>query len=127
MQTNRIRKSVEKWLTDTDIANIRKNAPKLKEFPAGCSEKRKQAIIAENKKLIEAQSRENISKILDAALEAHAEETLEIMALLCFVEPENVDDYPMSFYIRNITELLKSEETVAFFTSLLSLGKKNIF
>jgi hypothetical protein len=30
-QTNRIRKSVSKWLTDTDIANIRKRMPNIKD------------------------------------------------------------------------------------------------
>ena len=31
VQTNRIRKSVENWLTVTDILNIRRNQPELKE------------------------------------------------------------------------------------------------
>ncbi len=36
-QTNRIRKAVERWLTDTDIANIRKRQPIKEMVPDGAS------------------------------------------------------------------------------------------
>lgn len=112
-QTNKIRKSVSKWLTATDIANIRKRMPELPEDVG--EEDRKEAFAK--------QAKENLSAILDAILDEHPEETLELMALLCFVEPEDVDSHPVGEYIMAINELLQDETTVSFFTSLTSLAR----
>lgn len=112
-QTNKIRKSVSKWLTATDIANIRKRMPELPEDVA--EDDRKEAFAK--------QAKENLSAILDAILDEHPEETLELMALLCFVEPEDVDSHPVGEYIMAINELLQDETTVSFFTSLTSLAR----
>ena len=43
-QTNKIRKAVEKWLTDTDIANIRKRMPKLETVPQNANDVTKKRI-----------------------------------------------------------------------------------
>lgn len=112
-QTNKIRKSVSKWLTATDIANIRKRMPEL---PEDVEEK-------DRKEAFAKQAKENLSAILDAILDEHPEETLELMALLCFVEPEDVDSHPVGEYIMAINELLQDETTVSFFTSLTSLAR----
>ena len=112
-QTNKIRKSVSKWLTATDIANIRKRMPEL---PEDVGEK-------DRKEAFAKQAKENLSAILDAILDEHPEETLELMALLCFVEPKDVDSHPVGEYIMAINELLQDETTVSFFTSLTSLAR----
>lgn len=116
VQTNKIRKSVEKWLKLTDIPNIRKNVPPVKE---GQTKEERRAELAKA-------SKENLNKIFDAVLEEHPQETLELLGLLCFVEPENVDDYPVSFYIQNFNEIINDESVIGFFTSLMSLEQKGI-
>lgn len=114
-QTNKIRKVLESWLTKTDILNIRKNKPKIPE--GATAEERQQAI--------QAQVKENLSKMLDAILEANTDETLELLALLCFVEPEDVDNHPMSEYISSVTQLISNKDVLSFFTSLAQLGQTN--
>ena len=114
-QTNKIRKIAEKWLKNTDLMNIRSHKPK---YPEGASEE-------EKKKILQDQVKENLSRMLDAILEQNAEETLELLALVCFVEPKNVDDHPMSEYIMAVTELLNDKAVLGFFTSLMRLGQTN--
>jgi len=112
-QTNKIRKAVSKWLSVTDIMNIRKKLPDL---PEDVSEEDRKAAMTK-------QAKENLSVILDAILDEHPEETLELLALLCFVEPKDVDDHPISEYIAAINELIRDDATVGFFTSLASLAQ----
>ena len=52
VQTRLIKRAVEKWLTETDIMNIRKNMPKL---PEGIDEEEKKAKLKE-------QSAKNLSE-----------------------------------------------------------------
>lgn len=112
-QTNRIRRSVENWLTVTDIMNIRKTLPKFEEGMT--EEQRDEAVMA--------QVKTNLSRMFDSMLEIHAEETLELLALVCFVEPEHVDDYPMNEYLDAVNELLNDKAVIGFFTSLVKLGQ----
>lgn len=124
-QTNRIKKSVEKWLTDTDIMNIRKRLPVYEIIPKNASQEEKKAIFDRNKDLAEEQAKRNISTMLDAILEEHPDETLEILALCCFVEPDKVDDYPMSSYLEAFNSLINDKAVIGFFTSLASLVQTN--
>lgn len=126
-QTNRIRKSVEKWLKLTDISNIRKETPRLIDIPEDATEEEKIEIQAKNKRLAAEQAKANISRILDAAMEEHAQETLEILALAAFIEPKNVDDYPMSFYFKTFSAIISDEDTMSFFGLLTQLVGKSIF
>lgn len=113
-QTNKIKKSVEKWLTATEIMEIRKRLPV---YPDGVDEEKKKAII-------QKQANENLSAMFDAIFDSHPDETLELLALLCFVEPENVDDYPIKDYLSSIAEMLEDAEVVSFFTSFMQLVRK---
>ena len=113
-QTNRIRKSVSKWLTDTDVMNIRKRMPALP----------KDATDEERRRALERQATENFQAILDAILEEHPDETLELLALLCFVEPEKVDDHEITEYMDSISELLSNESVLGFFTSLMQSASR---
>lgn len=124
-QTNRIKKSVEKWLTDTDILNIRKRMATLEMMPKDATEEERKAIFERNKKLTEEQAKRNISAMLDAILEEHPDETLEILALCCFVEPENADDYSVGTYLEAFNSLINDKAVIDFFTSLASLVAKN--
>lgn len=125
-QTNRVKKSVEKWLTDTDILNIRKRMPVLEIIPQDASQEQRQEIFDRNKRTATEQAKKNISAMLDAILDEHPEETLEVLALCCFVEPENVDDYTVGEYLSAFNSLLNDKAVIDFFTSLASLGQMNI-
>ncbi len=121
-QTNRIRKSVEKWLKATDIMEIRRRMPQLEELVITENTQERERIIAENAKRRAEQARQNLSDILDQVLEKHPDETLEVLALCCFVEPENVDDYPVSDYLKAFYELINDEGVLGFFSLLMQGG-----
>ncbi len=114
-QTNRIRKAVDKWLKAIDLENIKKRLPKLTDIENK----------EERQKAIKEQAWKNFSDILENALEQHPEQTLEVLALACFVEPENVNDHSMSEYLQAFAELINDEGVLSFFVSLSRLGQMN--
>ena len=116
IQTNKIRKSVEKWLTATDIHNIRKRLPK---YDDKMDEKKR----AEVRK---AQMRKNFNAILDACLEEHPVETAEVIALTCFVDPEDIRNHKGSEFLGAAGEMMANEDVLSFFTSLVSLADNGI-
>lgn len=125
-QTNRIKKAVEKWLTDTDILNIRKRLPALTPMPMGASEEERKAIFEANRRLSEEQAKKNLSAMFDAILDEHPEETLELLGLCCFIEPEHIDDYKVSDYLDAFNSIISDRAVIDFFISLASLGQKSI-
>lgn len=122
-QTNRIRKSVDNWLKVTDIVNIRKRRPEIKFVPELADEDEKKAIIAENAKNRNEQVRQNLSDMLDEILDKHPDETLEVLALCCFVEPEDVDSHSMVEYLEAFNELVSNEAVISFFSLLMRVGQ----
>lgn len=115
-QTVKIKRAAEAWLTATDIMNIRKRVPVLADTLT--QEERKEALAA--------QARVNLSAMFDEIAEKHPDETLELLALMCFVEPENIDDYPMTDYLTSVTEMIGSEAVLGFFTSFAKLARTGI-
>lgn len=115
-QTNRIRKSIENWLSVTDILNIRKQIPTVKN----------DATTKERDNAVAEQMKRNMSAILDSVLDEHPDETLEVLALMCFIEPEDVDNYPVGEYLRAFSELISDKDVLSFFTSLTRLGQTGI-
>ena len=111
-QTNKIRKSVDKWLKLTDIKNIRKNVP---EIPSDLSTEEKQELMFE-------QGKKNLNAMLENILEVHPDETLELLALLCFVEPEDVDNHTVTEYLSSFNEIINNKEVIDFFGSLMRLA-----
>lgn len=124
-QTSRIRKSVENWLSVTEIMEIRKRLPKLTHVTDDMSAEKRAEIIAENRLKQSEQVRQNAMDILDAVLDKHPDETLELLALLCFIEPDDVDNHPISEYLESFTELVSNETVINFFISLARLGQMN--
>lgn len=121
-QTSRIKRSVEKWLKATDIMAIRKRMPaNIPEINNNVPVAEQSDVVAKRAEMLRDQAYKNVSAILDTMLEEHPDETLEVLAYCCFVEPEKVDDYPMGFYLAAITEMLSDESVKAFFTTLMSL------
>lgn len=125
-QTNRLRKAAARWMQNTDIINIRKRVPTFTTVPPDATREQKEEIFRANKELESQQMIKNMNAILDAALEEYPDETLEILALCCFVEPEHVDDYNISDYLGAFSEILQNSAVISFFTSLARLGQNAI-
>lgn len=112
-QTAKIRHAVEKWLKLTDVLNIRDKLPKVADdLP---EDERDKAYAERGKKVL--------TMTLDAIMDEHPDETADLLALCCFIDPEKADDYPMSDYLGAITEMVNNEDVVRFFTSLMRLAR----
>lgn len=114
-QSNKIRKAVSEWLTLTDILNIRQQKPK---FEIDMTDEERERLTAE-------QVQKNLNEMLDQILEEHAEETLNVLALMCFVDPKDADEHPMDEYIEAFNELINNQTVINFFVSLARLGQTN--
>lgn len=115
-QTIKIKNLVKDWLDATKILDIRKNMPKID----------KNLSAEERTKAIVNQALGNWSDMLDKMFIDNAEKTLALIALVNFVEPQNVDDYEMGDYLESIGQLLNDERVLSFFISLMRLNQKNI-
>lgn len=123
-QTYRIKSVVEKWLKDIDLSSIRANVPKLTPV-TGLEGEELERVKAENRKIMSKQIMENGMKILDNVMDKYADETVEILALCCFVEPSEAEGHTMSEYLESIGDLLSDKGVLSFFTSLAQLQLPN--
>lgn len=122
-QTYRVKKFAEVWLTETDIMNIRKNAPELPAIDPQAPKEEQEAQRKANKEAEEKAGLANFSKMFDAIFGEHPDETLELLALCCFVEKERIDDYMIADYLNALTAMLASDTVKSFFTSFMSLAR----
>lgn len=125
-QTNKIKKAVESWLNATDIIAIFKRKAPVEMIRENATDEEVAEITARNVEAGRKQMAQNISDILDAVMEEHPEETIRVLALCCFIEPEKADDYKVSYYLKAITSLIADKDVLDFFTSLAQLGQMNI-
>lgn len=125
-QTNRIRHSVEKWLKVTDIMNIKNSLPNFVEINDDMSEEERKEKADINKELVREQNKKKLSLILDKCVDEHAEETLELMALMCFVEPEHINEHSAMEYLKEVTEMISNKDVLDFFSSLIRLGQTDL-
>ena len=114
-QTNKIRKQVSKWITDTKIMEIRKRVPDLTDL----TEDEKKAKLRE-------QGKKNLSDILDNAFDTHPQETAELLGLMCFVEPKDLNKHKAAEYLKAFGEMISDEDVLDFFTSLMRLEQTGI-
>lgn len=125
-QTLRIKRLVEKWLTSEDIKEIRKRLPEKEKILQTMTKEEQGEIMIRNQKAQQEQMIKNFMDILDIMLDKKFDETLAVIALCCFVEPENVDDYPLEDYLGSIADLLENPNVLRFFVSVARLGQTNI-
>ena len=126
-QFNRIKRAAEKWIKETDILGIRnRKVEGLQDVPTD-NEVEAERIQKENAQKIAAQRMKNVCDLLEAMFETHAQETIELMALACFIEPEDANNHSTAFYLRNVGEMIADEDVLAFFTSLVQLEQIGIF
>ena len=114
-QSNKIRKNVSNWLELTQVMEIRKNKPV---FDDSMTED-------ERKEAIRKQAKDNLNKMLDSMLETHMEETADLLGLMCFIEPKDLDNYKMTDLLASYNEMIECEPVIDFFTSLVRLVNKN--
>lgn len=121
-QAYRIKECAEKWMKATDILSIRsKKVEGLEIINSDMSEEEAGKIREKNKALVSAQARKNFSEIFNSVFRDHPKETVELLGLICFVEPEHVREHKMSWYLANIGDILTDSDTLDFFTSLVQL------
>ena len=125
-QTLRIKRNVEKWLTSDDIKEIRSRKADLEEIKDDMTPREQGEIMLRNKEKRDEIAMKNFMEILEVMLDKKFEETLSVLALCCFVEPENVDDYEMDDYFGAIADLIANPNVMRFFASLAQLGQTNI-
>ena len=114
VQTRLIKHHLEKWLKDTDIINIRKNLPELPENVTD----------DEKDELMRKQAQANLSAMFDAIFDEHPDETIELLALFCFVPLSELDAHPVTYYMESITEMTREKAVWDFFGSLAVLGQR---
>lgn len=125
-QTIRIKRNVESWITSDDIKEIRKRMPEKEKITDGMTEDEMEEVARRNQQKIKEQLWINFLDILDVLMDKKANETLSVLALCCFVEPEHVDDYPLEDYLGSVADLLENENVLRFFGSLMRLGQTSI-
>lgn len=124
-QTYKMKSLVSKFFAKDDIAKIRARMPQIEPIPSNASDEEVARITRENAQRMRNTAKKNAMEILDIAMSVSAEDTLALLALACFVEPEAVDEHPMSFYFDSIGELMGDASVIRFFTSLAQLGTQN--
>lgn len=124
-QTNKARRLAEKWLKDTNFLELRDRKPELKTATKDMTSEERLAIVEENRKRVAEQTKRNLQDILDKVLEEYPEETLSLIAVCCFIEPEDVDKHEVGEYLDAIAELIGNPSVLNFFTSLAMLGQIN--
>lgn len=116
VQTMKIRRYVEGWLDSTKILSIRRQLPEITEDMTE----------ADKRKALADQAKKNLWAMFDRIFEECADKTIGLLALLCFIDPEEADDHEMGEYLESISELISDERVISFFTSLVRLDRKSI-
>ena len=119
VQANKIRHYVESWLKETKILEIRKNHAKQIPITADMSPEELKAVKAANEEARAKQVRKNLSDMLDACLETHAEQTLKVLAMLCFVNPSQANEIPVSELLDNFGQMIADDGVMRFFGSFM--------
>lgn len=110
-QLSRIREASRSWLDLTQLQQLRRRMP-----PARAYKDDNERIAA-----VMTQWRTNIKDMLNAALMEHPDETIELLGLLCFIEPEDLDNHEMSELFAGFMDVLNNDKLLELFTVLLSV------
>lgn len=120
-QTAKIKNAVADWIDKIDLMAIRATQPVYIALPADATAEQRAAVIKENAEIERKQTMANINKILDNMLAVHPNETLDVLALCCFVEPSDVDNHTMDEYLDCIMEMMQNKSVLNFFSLLAQL------
>ena len=106
---NKLRKKLEKYYNDCDIAKIRKNAPDFTGTETA----------SERLEMIREQGKKNLSDILDVMLEKNVDDTLAIIGEMCFLTPEEVEKCTGAELMGAALDLISDTKVIDFFTKLV--------
>ena len=120
-QTAKIKEAVSNWIEVIDLMKIRATQPKYETLSIDSTPEQRAEIIKKNAEIQKKQTMENLSKILDNMLAKHPKETLDVLALCCFVEPEHVDDYTIDEYFECIMDMMQNKSVMNFFSLLAQM------
>lgn len=120
-QTAKIKDAVANWMEIIDFVGVRAKRPAYIMIPKDATAEEIKGINAQNATIRKKQALNNISELLDNMLAKHPKETLDVLALCCFVEPEHVDDYTIDEYINCIMDMMDSQSVIRFFKLLAQL------
>lgn len=113
-QCNKIRHAAADLMQDTQVLEIRKRMPAFtgKENPEL------------RKVMIGKQSKKNISDMLDALLDTHAEETYNVLKLMCVLEPGE-EPTGLDMAMAGL-EIVTSPKVMDFLSSLARLAQSDM-
>lgn len=120
-QTAKIKTAISNWIDAIDLMKIRAIQPKYEVLPIDATPEQRAEVIKKNAEIQRKQTMSNLNKILDNMLVEHPQETLEVLALCCFVEPEHVDDYTIDEYMNCIMEMMQNKSVINFFSLLAQM------
>lgn len=109
-QTNKIRHAAAEFMKETGVLELRKRHPELtgKETDE------------EKKAALDKQARQNLSDMADLLMDTNAEKTAELLGMLCFMEPEDLENAKGIDFLTPAIEILSSKPVIDF---LLLLAK----
>lgn len=122
-QTAKIREAVAGWLEVTEFERIRNKKPIFEMLPAGATAEQKALVIRHNAEKMKKQTIDNLNEILDSMLAKHPQETLKVLALCCFVEPEEIDNHTMDEYFDCVMDMVENKSVMRFFSLLVRLDQ----
>jgi hypothetical protein len=120
-QTAKIKNAVANWMDVIDFMQIRATQPQYEVLPLDATPEQRVEIVRKNAEIQKKQTMKNLNKILDNMLMEHPQETLEVLALCCFVEPEHVDDYTIDEYFECIMQMMQNKSVMDFFSFLAQI------
>jgi len=120
-QTARIKNAIANWIDAIDLMAIRATKPQYKVVPFDATPEERAQVIKDNALIQQKQTMANLNKILDNMLAVHPQETLEVLALCCFVEPSEVDNHTIDEYMDCIMEMAQNKSVMNFFSLLAQL------
>jgi hypothetical protein len=115
-QTSKIRKRAADWLGKTRILEIREKQPV---YADGMTDEEKQ-------EAMRRQVKANLNEMLDSMLDEYPNETADLLGLLCFIEPEDLENHKMTEILKAVTDVISDQDVLDFFISLMRLGQTNI-
>jgi hypothetical protein len=115
VQTSKIRKRASDWLGKTRILEIREKKPVYAE---GMTEDEKQEAMRQ-------QVKANLNEMLDSMLDEYPNETADLLGLLCFIDPDDLDNHRMVEILKAVTDVISDKDVLDFFISLMQLGQRN--
>ena len=110
---NKIRYAAYDLVKDTGVMKIRERMP---EFTGKETKEEREA-------MLEVQARKNVSDMLDALLDEHAEQTVEVLKLMCVPEEwEDIDTMDGIDVATAGLEIISAPKVMDFFVSLVRSG-----